>query len=65
MDKVYCNVKVVTFGSPRIGNREFTKYIDQYVPINIRVINDTDIVPHLPSRVFFKHTGYAIHMEPK
>jgi predicted lipase len=29
MDKVYCPVKVITFGSPRVGNREFTNWVDK------------------------------------
>jgi predicted lipase len=62
MNKVYCGVKVITFGSPRIGDREFTKCLNEHIPINIRIINDTDIVPHMPSRLFFKHSSYMIHL---
>ncbi|KAL5782366.1 hypothetical protein ACOSP7_007395 [Xanthoceras sorbifolium] len=42
------NVKVMTFGQPRIGNAVFATYYSQLVPDTIRVTNDHDIVPHLP-----------------
>ena len=50
MDKVYCPVKVITFGSPRIGNREFENWVDKIIPGNLRIVNQNDIVPNLPSR---------------
>lgn len=40
----------ISFGSPRVGNYIFTKS----VPENIRVINERDIIPHLP----LSGTGY-------
>ncbi|THG04630.1 hypothetical protein TEA_022046 [Camellia sinensis var. sinensis] len=43
------NVQVMTFGQPRIGNAAFASYYSQLVPNTIRVTNDHDIVPHLPS----------------
>lgn len=42
------NVQVMTFGQPRIGNAIFASYYSKLVPNTIRVVNDHDIVPHLP-----------------
>lgn len=42
------NVQVMTFGQPRIGNAVFSSYYSKLVPNTIRVVNDHDIVPHLP-----------------
>jgi predicted lipase len=39
LDKVYCPVKVISFGSPRIGNREFEDWVDKIIPCNLRVVN--------------------------
>jgi predicted lipase len=63
MDKVYCPVKVITFGSPRIGNREFENWVDKIIPGNLRIVNQNDIVPNLPSRLFFKHTPNMLHLK--
>ncbi|XAR54525.1 Triacylglycerol lipase [Bertholletia excelsa] len=42
------NVKVMTFGQPRIGNTAFASYYNELVPNTIRVTHENDIVPHLP-----------------
>ncbi|XP_010666399.2 probable feruloyl esterase A isoform X2 [Beta vulgaris subsp. vulgaris] len=42
------NVKVTTFGQPRIGNEAFASYYTQFVPNTIRVTHEHDMVPHLP-----------------
>ncbi|KAK9288907.1 hypothetical protein L1049_017376 [Liquidambar formosana] len=42
------DVQVLTFGQPRIGNAVFASYYSQLVPNTIRVVNEHDIVAHLP-----------------
>ncbi|XP_078440513.1 lipase-like isoform X2 [Wolffia australiana] len=42
------NVQLMTFGQPRIGNAAFVSYFKMHVPKSIRVVNDHDMVPHLP-----------------
>ncbi|KAL2922797.1 putative feruloyl esterase A [Bienertia sinuspersici] len=42
------NVRVTTFGQPRIGNAAFASYYTQFVPNTIRVTHEHDMVPHLP-----------------
>lgn len=46
---------VYTFGSPRVGDSAFGTAIG--VPI-YRFRNDSDIVPHLPLGLLFRHTGH-------
>jgi triacylglycerol lipase len=46
---------VYTFGSPRVGDRDFGASIR--VPI-FRFQNDSDIVPHLPLGLVFRHVGH-------
>uniref|UniRef100_A0A8R1IUE9 Lipase_3 domain-containing protein n=2 Tax=Caenorhabditis japonica TaxID=281687 RepID=A0A8R1IUE9_CAEJA len=41
-------IKLVTFGEPRTGNKEFADQHDALVPFSYRVIHRKDIVPHLP-----------------
>ena len=39
---------VYTFGQPRVGNDAFAAYYANKLPNTFRVINNADIVPHLP-----------------
>ena len=45
---------VYTFGSPRVGDAAFGQKIR--VPV-FRIRNDSDIVPHLPLGLVFRHVG--------
>ncbi|KAE8800687.1 triacylglycerol Lipase [Hordeum vulgare] len=42
------DVKLMTFGQPRVGNAAFASYFKRYLPHAIRVTHANDIVPHLP-----------------
>jgi len=44
------NVQAWTFGQPRFGNKALAKYFDKMVPVRRRVVNQADLVPHLPLR---------------
>lgn len=60
----YDNVQVLTFGQPRTGNAAFVSYYKQYVPNTIRVVNDHDMVPHLPP--YYSHfTHKTYHHVPR
>jgi len=39
---------VYTFGSPRVGNLEFTKLFYKYIGNSFRMTNNNDIIPRLP-----------------
>jgi triacylglycerol lipase len=45
---------VYTYGSPRPGDQQFQK---AYNLVNYRLVNDNDLVPHLPFRWCYKHVG--------
>lgn len=47
------NIKLVTFGSPKVGDKEFRNYLYNYKDDIIRVINGKDIITYLP--LFFKY----------
>lgn len=64
----YDNVLVYTFASPRVGNEEFTDYINQIELPLFRVVNTEDIVTQIPLPVspnlqkfddpsFYSHCG--------
>ncbi|KAI8066526.1 catalysis At the Interface: the anatomy of A conformational change in A triglyceride lipase [Gongronella butleri] len=52
------NLQIFTFGEPRTGNPHFASYmIDTKIP-KFRVVNDNDLVPHLPAMSLgFVHSG--------
>jgi len=41
-------IKLITFGEPRIGNSRFAFNHDAMVPYSFRIVHSRDIVPHLP-----------------
>jgi len=56
-------VKVVTFGSPRVGNSQFEKSFRHRVPDYIRIVNSNDLVPRLPPQLFnYSHVGEYLHV---
>lgn len=42
------NLKMITFGEPRTGDKAFADTVDSLVPYSFRVIHKKDIVPHIP-----------------
>lgn len=55
---------VYTFGSPRPGNSEFADALDASVDgPHYRVVNDGDIVPHVPPEPFYSHSGKRIILQ--
>jgi acetyl esterase/lipase len=52
------DVRVVTFGSPRVGNGVFAAWFDSAVGPHWRFTHDRDIVPSLPpGYLWFAHVG--------
>mgnify|MGYP003328226683 CR=1 FL=1 len=50
------NISLVTFGSPRVGNKEFVKDMLKHSFLSNRVTHYFDIVPHLPQEILnYKH----------
>ncbi|KAF8633293.1 hypothetical protein AX17_004468 [Amanita inopinata Kibby_2008] len=57
------STKVVSFGTPRVGNPEFAALIDSKIPDFSRVNNERDLIPILPGRFLgFEHPEGEIHI---
>jgi len=51
-----------TFGSPRVGGKDFCDKIQKSQIPTYRVVNSTDIIPRLPSALFgFRHVGTLVY----
>jgi hypothetical protein len=57
------NIEVHTFGSPRVGNVNLAKFINNKIENIYRVVHNKDIVVHYPPDVDgfnYKHSAYEI-----
>jgi hypothetical protein len=55
------DVSVVTFGSPRVGNKDFRKVMEQYVPDNYRIYFPDDPIVSIPGLLIeYEHAGIAL-----
>ena len=56
------DIRLYTFGAPRVGTKAFATYANQLLPGAIfRVVNNGDVVPTLPPALFgFVHTAHEI-----
>jgi len=53
---------VYTFGTPRIGNRDYANTYNSLMPNSFRFIHHADIVPHLPPALLgYYHEGLLIY----
>jgi triacylglycerol lipase len=44
----FTRVRVITAGSPRMGNAPFTQHFESLIDESWRVINGADVIPTLP-----------------
>lgn len=44
------SITVLSFSAPRVGNREFVDHFEKFVYDSWNVVNDCDLVPHVPAR---------------
>ena len=54
---------IYTFGSPRVGNEEFSNYFFSIIPSELysRVTHYNDLVPHALSQLIgYKHVGNEV-----
>jgi len=57
---------IYTFASPRPGNAAFEQQLNKRVlGPHYRIVNDGDIVPHLPPEPFFSHPGRRIILKSR
>jgi len=54
---------VVTFGSPKVGDKKFKEAYKLNVPHSIRVVFEADIVPLMPPFSQFKHVHGELHLD--
>ncbi|GIL80940.1 hypothetical protein Vretimale_9351 [Volvox reticuliferus] len=62
------SLSLYTFGSPRVGNKNFAKDFDALVPDTWRFTNRLDIVPSIPpTGIFLKfcHVGHPVRLRGK
>ncbi len=56
----YPNLKLFTFGSPRLGNRS---YVEAFKTPHWRFVNCNDVIPHVPPSVAqYKHHGQLCYI---
>ncbi|KAI0301189.1 alpha/beta-hydrolase [Multifurca ochricompacta] len=59
------NIRGVTFGTPRVGNRDWATFFDSHIAEFTRMNNKRDVVPIVPGRFLgFRHPEGEIHIEP-
>ena len=53
-----------TYASPRVGNKKFEREMNKATAntrvLNARVVNEHDVVPHIPPEPWFSHAGRRI-----
>jgi hypothetical protein len=55
------DVSVVTFGSPRVGNKDYRQVMEKYVPDNYRIYFPDDPIVSIPGLLFeYEHAGIAL-----
>lgn len=59
--KLPCPAALYTFGSPRVGDADFTKTLRSVY--HCRVVNDNDIVATVPPPLPFRHDGELHHIQ--
>lgn len=48
---IYC----ITFGSPRVGNKDFANTFNERIAKSVRFVNQEDPIPFFPSDIFYEH----------
>eukprot|EP00892_Ulva_mutabilis_P000708 jgi/Ulvmu1/10638/UM066_0018.1 len=54
------DVRCITFGAPRAGNKDFAAAFVNAVGAQYRVVYEADPTPHHPRPVFYMHAGHPI-----
>ena len=49
------NINCITFGSPRVGDNIFSNLFDKLIQNSVRIINNNDPIPCVPTSLRFKH----------
>jgi hypothetical protein len=61
------SIRGVTFGTPRVGNKDWSSFFDSQISDFTRMNNMKDPIPTVPGRDLlgfkFKHPAMEIHLE--
>jgi predicted lipase len=57
---IFRSIELHSFGSPRTGNKDFKKEMDNYIPANFRYVNKWDVVTKVPFGGGYRHCGIEI-----
>ncbi len=55
-------IRLYTYGSPRVGNRGFANTLDSLIPYHYRYTIKGDPVPHLPLGIRYMHAGMHVQL---
>ncbi|CAJ0933546.1 unnamed protein product, partial [Mesorhabditis belari] len=59
-------IKLITYGEPRNGDKDYATLINTKIPYSYRVVHDSDIVPHIPFNIEnYEHHGTEIWYQNK
>lgn len=60
-------IAVYSFGQPRVGNKQFSRFYKERVPHSFRVVNEGDAITSMPNRYFcggvYKHSGLEVLLD--
>jgi hypothetical protein len=58
-------IQLLTFAAPRVGNQAFANLVHATLPFVLRVIEENDLIPHLPITTFMKyfHAGAELYVQ--
>ena len=54
--------ELYTFGSPRVGNRDFVKEMKKNGVKHYRFVNNNDVVTRIPFPIRFRHSGKLVYI---
>eukprot|EP01129_Flabellula_baltica_P012080 TRINITY_DN539_c0_g2_i1.p1 TRINITY_DN539_c0_g2~~TRINITY_DN539_c0_g2_i1.p1 ORF type:complete len:305 (-),score=61.74 TRINITY_DN539_c0_g2_i1:45-959(-) len=58
------DIRLITLGMPRVGNSNFADYVSTKVSESWRLVNQRDIVPHVPPKFLgFRHPGTEVWVQ--
>ena len=52
------NIKLVSYGQPRVGDSDYVAAVDKLIPYSFRVVHAHDLIAHLPPKGML---GYFHH----
>ena len=58
-------LSVYTYGSPKVGDKTFSRKFKEQINISYRFVNDYDIIPSFPSPFKYKHVDGMVRLATK